>query len=60
MTSTAGPNKPENVMQNLRVLLLSGALVASAAVAHAQDVDWKQIDAAFGRSPATVAGDVHR
>jgi hypothetical protein len=47
-------------MQNLRVLLLSGALVASAAVAHAQDVDWKQIDAAFGRSPATVAGDVHR
>jgi hypothetical protein len=47
-------------MQNLSVLLLSGALVASAAVAHAQEVDWKQVDAAFGRSPATVAGDVHR
>jgi Domain of Unknown Function (DUF1259) len=47
-------------MQKLSVLLLSGALVASAAVAHAQDVDWKQVDAAFGRSPAAVAGDVHR
>ncbi len=47
-------------MRNVPVLLLSGALVASAAVAHAQEVDWKQVDAAFGRSPATVAGDVHR
>jgi hypothetical protein len=47
-------------MRNVTVLLLSGALVASAAVAHAQEVDWKQVDAAFGRSPATVAGDVHR
>ena len=47
-------------MRNVTVLLLSGALVASAAVAHAQEVDWKQVDAAFGRSPATIAGDVHR
>jgi hypothetical protein len=60
MTSTAGPNKPENVMQNLHVLLSSGALLASVTVAHAQEIDWKQVDAAFGRSPATIAGDVHR
>jgi hypothetical protein len=47
-------------MRNACVLLLSGALVASVAGAHAQDVDWRQVDTAFGRTAAAVAGDVHR
>jgi uncharacterized protein DUF1259 len=47
-------------MQRVTVLLLSGALLASVTAAPAQEVDWKQVDAAFGRSPAAVAGDVHR
>jgi hypothetical protein len=53
-------NKSEDLMRNACVLLLSGALVVSVASAHAQDVDWKQVDTAFGRTAATVAGDVHR
>jgi hypothetical protein len=47
-------------MRSLQVLLLSGALMASITGSHAQEVDWKQVDAAFGRPPAAVAGDVHR
>ncbi len=30
-----------------------------ATLANAQDIDWRKVDAAFGRSPA-VSGDVHR
>jgi Domain of Unknown Function (DUF1259) len=30
-----------------------------AAAAHAQEIDWQKVDAAFGRKPA-VSGDVHR
>src|SRR5437660_9758645 len=40
-------------------LLLGGALVAFAASANAQQIDWSKVDAAFGRK-AAVAGDVHR
>ena len=47
-------------MRGLQVLLLSGALMASITGTHAQEVDWKQVDAAFGRAPAAVGGDVHR
>ena len=47
-------------MRSLQVLLLSGALMASITGTPAQEVDWKQVDAAFGRPPAAVAGDVHR
>ena len=40
-------------------LLLGGALVAFAASANAQEIDWSKVDAAFGRK-AAVSGDVHR
>ncbi len=46
-------------MRIMHVLLLSGALMASITGSRAQEVDWKQVDTAFGR-PAAVAGDVHR
>jgi hypothetical protein len=47
-------------MRSLHVLLLGGALMASITGTYAQEVDWKQVDAALGRPPAAVAGDVHR
>jgi len=41
---------------------LAAAAVAGLAVsaASAQEIDWQKVDAAFGRKPAVVAGDVHR
>jgi hypothetical protein len=36
-----------------------GVTAAFCSAAHAQEVDWKKVDDAFGRSPV-VAGDVHR
>ena len=47
-------------MRPVYVLLLSATLMASTTGVHAQEVDWKQVDAAFGRPPAAVSGDVHR
>ncbi len=47
-------------MRSMNMLLLSSALMASITGSLAQEVDWKQVDAAFGRPPAAVAGDVHR
>jgi len=47
-------------MRRVHVLLLSATLMASTTGVHAQEVDWKQVDAAFDRPPAAVSGDVHR
>jgi hypothetical protein len=41
----------------ISISLLSAMLVGGA---KAQEIDWQKVDAAFGRKPATVAGDVHR
>src|SRR5437764_15212810 len=41
-------------------LLAICATAALATAASAQDIDWKKVDEAIGRSPAAVAGDVHR
>src|SRR5471032_766985 len=38
------------------ISLLSATLAGGA---NAQEIDWQKVDAAFGRKPATVAGDVH-
>jgi len=35
------------------------AMAATTATAHAQEIDWKKVDEAIGRS-AAVSGDVHR
>src|SRR5215831_1894387 len=40
-------------------MLAIGSLVVGATAANAQEVDWKKVDEALGRSGA-VAGDVHR
>ncbi len=44
--------------QMLSIVLLGVCLVLSSQ-AHAADIDWSKVDAAFGKS-ATVQGEVHR
>jgi hypothetical protein len=46
-------------MRRILPLLFGGAVVAFASSAMAQQIDWRQVDDAFGRKGA-VAGDVHR
>jgi Domain of Unknown Function (DUF1259) len=46
-------------MRVILTLLCGGAVATLAAAAHAQEIDWQKVDAAFGRKPA-VSGDVHR
>ena len=41
-------------------LLAICATAALATGARAQEIDWTKVDQAIGRSPAVVAGDVHR
>jgi hypothetical protein len=49
----------EKLMRSVSVFLFGGAILASATAASAQEIDWQNVDAAFGRKPA-VSGDVHR
>jgi len=46
-------------MRAVSVLTICALATVSTAVS-AQEIDWKKVDEAFGRSPAVVAGDVHR
>jgi hypothetical protein len=46
-------------MRIVTTLILSAAVLTLAHPASAQDIDWKGVDAALGRT-ASVAGDVHR
>jgi hypothetical protein len=34
-------------------------LLGSILPAQAHEIDWERIDAAFGREPAAVTGDIH-
>ena len=45
-------------MRVLLPLLTAGTVFVSAS-ASAQQIDWQQVDAVFGRKP-TVSDDVHR
>ena len=40
-------------------MLMAGALALASASAYAQEIDWKKVDSALGKS-AVVSGDVHR
>ena len=46
-------------MRTLCALALCGASLAMSTLACAQEVDWKRVDEALGRT-AAVGGDVHR
>jgi len=47
-------------MRTISAILACGTVAAFATAANAQAIDWEKVDAAFGRKPAVVAGDVHR
>jgi hypothetical protein len=47
-------------MRVISTLLLGAGLIASASPVCAQEVNWQNVDEAFGRKAAVVAGDVHR
>src|SRR5262252_8726009 len=47
------------IMRAMRWLLVSIFTVSFAAAANAQEIDWKKVDEAAGRT-AAVSGDVHR
>ena len=44
----------------IRSLLVAGAVIVPAAMANAEDVDWKRVDAALGKTGAAMPGGVHR
>ena len=46
-------------MRTLCALALCGASLAMSTLASAQEIDWKRVDEALGRT-AAVGGDVHR
>ena len=46
-------------MRAVHVLAICAA-ATFGTTASAQEIDWKKVDEALGRSPAAVAGDVHR
>jgi hypothetical protein len=46
-------------MRGIRVLAFC-ALATVSSAANAQEIDWKKVDEAIGRSAAVVSGDVHR
>jgi hypothetical protein len=46
-------------MRGVHVLALC-ALASIGSAANAQEVEWKKVDEAIGRSAAVVSGDVHR
>jgi hypothetical protein len=47
-------------MRVISTLLLGAGLIASASPVCAQQVNWQNVDEAFGRKASVVAGDVHR
>jgi uncharacterized protein DUF1259 len=48
------------MMRVVQMATICGIAFAIATPAAAQQIDWEKVDAAFGRKPAAVAGDVHR
>src|SRR5919109_824779 len=46
-------------MRGVHVLAFC-ALASVASTASTQEIDWKKVDEAIGRSAAVVSGDVHR
>src|SRR5438105_7763934 len=51
----------EKTMRHTVAFLLIGGLAATLATgALAQEIDWNKVDAAFGRTGATMPGSVHR
>jgi hypothetical protein len=60
--SLRGKSDKEKTMSRLTAPALAVAILCASLpiAALAQSIEWDKVDAAFGRKPATVAGDVHR
>jgi hypothetical protein len=43
-----------------KILLISLFSIVAASLANAQEIDWQNVDTAFGRKAAVVSGDAHR
>lgn len=43
-----------------KILLISLFSIVAAGLANAQEIDWQNVDTAFGRKAAVVSGDAHR
>jgi biotin operon repressor len=50
----------EDVIMRVDHVLALCAVMSITGAAGAQEIDWKRVDAAIGRSAAAVSGDVHR
>src|SRR5262245_59822938 len=53
------PDQGGETMRVVLALAICATVLAPGGIAGAQEIDWKGVDTAFGRS-AVVAGDVHR
>ena len=47
------------MLRTLFAVLVGAAALVAAKAASAQEIDWKKVDEAMGRT-AAVSGDVHR
>src|SRR5262245_23634367 len=55
----ASSTQEEIIMRAVHVLAIC-AMATIGSAASAQEIDWKKVDEAIGRSAAVVSGDVHR
>src|SRR5262245_2454348 len=56
---TVSSTQEEIIMRPVHVLAIC-AMATIGSAASAQEIDWKKVDEAIGRSAAAVSGDVHR
>src|SRR5262249_59977811 len=56
---TVSSTQEEIIMRAVHVLAIC-AMATIGSAASAQEIDWKKVDEAIGRSAAVVSGDVHR
>src|SRR5204862_5251274 len=54
-----GPSRSNLAMRAFQILATCGVALATASAANAQEIDWKKVDTALGKT-ATVSGEVHR
>jgi Domain of Unknown Function (DUF1259) len=53
------PIKEKAIMRAVQMLATYGVALTIASTANAQEIDWKKVDAALGKT-AAVSGEVHR
>src|SRR6266702_225366 len=59
MTTGQALIKENSIMRAVQMLTTCAVALTVATAAHAQEIDWKKVDAALGKT-ANVSGEVHR